>query len=73
MRRILLAGDELRGLYVSDVQVDALLRRPRARVGDPLPDVNALTAEAERLRAETECSISDPFAATPFGDALRVG
>src|SRR5258707_5745451 len=47
----LLSEGDLRGLYVSDAQVDALLRQAPSGEGQPLPDVDALTAEADRLRA----------------------
>ena len=49
----LLATDDLRGLYVSDAQVDALLRQAQNDPGQPLPDVGALTAEAKRLHVES--------------------
>jgi hypothetical protein len=49
--RLLSAGD-LRGLYLSDSQVDSLLRQLRGENGQVLPHVDALTAEAVRLHAE---------------------
>jgi AAA+ superfamily predicted ATPase len=48
----LLSNTELRGLYLSDAQVDALIRQAKETDGQVAPNVEALTGEAERLRAE---------------------
>lgn len=45
----LVPAGELRGLYLSDAHVDALLRQARRVPKSPL-DVESLTAEADRLR-----------------------
>jgi hypothetical protein len=47
-----LSNTELRGLYVSDGQVDALIRRKEETHDQTIPEVEALTVEAERLRSE---------------------
>src|SRR5947199_10208966 len=49
----LLSADDLRGLYVSDAQVDALLRQAQNDPGQPFPDIAALSAQAEGLRVES--------------------
>jgi ATPase family associated with various cellular activities (AAA) len=48
----LLSNTDLRGLYLSDAQVDVLTRRARETDGEADPDAAALTAEAQRLRGE---------------------
>jgi hypothetical protein len=47
----LLSDTDLRGLYLSDAQVD-VLTRARETDGETDPDAAALTAEAQRLRGE---------------------
>jgi AAA+ superfamily predicted ATPase len=54
----LLSAGDLRGLYLSDAHVDALLRQMQGEAEQPLPDVDALTAEAERLRSENAARTS---------------
>jgi AAA+ superfamily predicted ATPase len=48
----LLSADEWRGLYLSDAQIDALLSQMQGEDGQPLLEVERLSAEADRLRAE---------------------
>jgi hypothetical protein len=67
----LLSNTDLRGLYLSDAQVDVLTRRAKETDGEVYPGVAALTAEAQRLRADNFARRTEnlplPYLATIFG------
>ena len=54
-----LSLDEFRGLYISNEQVDALVRQTAAQSGHP--DAEGLTARAKQLRVENDTAIPHDF------------